>query len=107
MTAAPAGALPTTVAGEPVLLLPDRALYWPRAHTLLAADAHWGKAAAFRAAGLPMPGGPTAAGLDRLAALLDQLPARRLVVLGDLFHARTSFAPATVAAVAAWRERFA
>jgi DNA ligase-associated metallophosphoesterase len=90
---------------ETLLLLPDRAIFWPRTHTLLVADAHWGKAAAFRAAGLPLPPGTTTAGLDRLAALVDRHAARRLVLLGDLFHARTSFAPATVAAITDWRRR--
>ena len=32
------------LAGETVLLLPERALFWPRAATLVAADFHWGKA---------------------------------------------------------------
>src|SRR4051794_25075204 len=96
-----------SAAGETLLLLPDRAVFWPRTYTLLVADAHLGKAAAFRAAGLPLPGGTTTAGLDRLAALIERHAVRRLVLLGDLVHARTSFAPATVAAIAAWRERLA
>ena len=33
------------LAGEDVLLLPERALFWPRAATLVAADFHWGKGA--------------------------------------------------------------
>jgi DNA ligase-associated metallophosphoesterase len=92
------------VQGETLLLLPDRAVFWPRTHTLLVADVHLGKAAAFRASGVPLPGGTTTAGLDRLADLVERHAARRLVLLGDLFHAPASFAPATVAAVAAWRQ---
>ena len=40
-------------------LLAERALLWERTGTLLAADAHLGKAAAFRAAAIPLPGGTT------------------------------------------------
>ena len=43
------------VAGERLVLLPEMAAYWERAGTLLVADPHFGKAAAFRAAGIPEP----------------------------------------------------
>ena len=52
-----AGALEINVASERLWLLPDRAAYWPRTKTLLIADAHLGKAAAFRRAGIPVPSG--------------------------------------------------
>ena len=55
-----------TIAGEDVQLLPERALYWPRACTLVVADVHWGKAATFRAAGIPIPSGTTTEDLARL-----------------------------------------
>src|SRR5581483_12363457 len=42
--------------GESLLLLPERALLWERTGTLVVADAHLGKAAAFRAAAIPLPG---------------------------------------------------
>ena len=35
------------LAGERVVLMADRALYWPRFTTLFVADAHFGKAATF------------------------------------------------------------
>jgi DNA ligase-associated metallophosphoesterase len=97
--------LETEIAGERVRLLPERALYRPATGDLLIADPHWGKAAAFRAAGVPVPGGTTAEGVERLSAAIDRTGARRLVILGDLFHARTSRQPATLATVRAWRER--
>jgi DNA ligase-associated metallophosphoesterase len=95
--------LTLTLAGESVLLLPERALFWPRHATLFVADTHWGKAAAFRAAAIPVPGGATSADLDRLQRALDRSGARRLVVLGDLLHARAGRAEGTLAAIAAWR----
>lgn len=99
--------LETEVAGERVLLLAERALFRPRTGELLIADPHWGKAAAFRAAGVPVPGGTTTEGLERLSRALERTGAARLVILGDLFHARTSRQPATLDAVRAWRQRHA
>ncbi|TXD50975.1 DEAD/DEAH box helicase, partial [Ralstonia sp. TCR112] len=46
-------------AGETVWLLPERALWWPVQRMLMVADAHFGKAATFRARGVPVPAGST------------------------------------------------
>lgn len=104
MSAGPAGAAALTLRDEPLLLLPERAAYRPRTATLLVADPHFGKPAAFRAAGLPVPGGSTAAALARLDAALRETAARRVVFLGDFFHARASRTPATLDALRAWRD---
>lgn len=93
-------------AGLHVQLLPQRALFWPAAQTLFVADLHLGKADVFHSHGIPIPGAITADDLGRLAALLSATAARRLVILGDLFHARASHSPAVGAALAAWRARF-
>ncbi|NUR18637.1 MAG: DEAD/DEAH box helicase, partial [Gemmatimonadaceae bacterium] len=55
-----------SVRGEELVLLPERAAYWPARTTLLVADAHFGKAATFRAAAIPVPAGTTDATLGRL-----------------------------------------
>jgi DNA ligase-associated metallophosphoesterase len=90
--------------GEQVVLLPERALFWPRAATLVTADFHWGKGSAFRAAGIPVPVGATSDDLTRLDAALLRTCARRLVVLGDLFHARAGrIATQTLAELRRWR----
>jgi DNA ligase-associated metallophosphoesterase len=99
------GDLAVTVAGERLVLLPERAVHWPRAATLLVADTHWGKAASFRAAGVFVPGGTTQDGVARLDAALDRTGARRLVVLGDYLHARTGRVAGTLDALAAWHAR--
>ena len=83
-----AGVYATALCGEQVELLAARALHWPRERTVFVADVHLGKAAAFRAGGVPLPRGSTAADLARLARVLQQTGARRLVVLGDFLHAR-------------------
>jgi DNA ligase-associated metallophosphoesterase len=95
------------LAGERVVLLPERALLWPAASTVLVADVHIGKAATLRAAAYAIPGGTTSGDLDRLGAAIERSGARRLVVLGDLLHARAGRAPQTLAVVSAWRARFA
>ena len=93
------------LAGEEMVLCGDHAMVWPARRTLLIADAHFGKAAAFRARGMPVPAGTTANNLARLDALIDAHDIARVVFLGDLFHARESHATATLAALRAWRGR--
>lgn len=95
--------LSTTVAGETLVLLPEKAIFWPRQETILVADLHIGKAAAFRAGGVPIPRGTTAADLERLSTAIDRTGARRLVVLGDMYHAREGMVPETLALLAEWR----
>jgi DNA ligase-associated metallophosphoesterase len=92
-----------TVAGEELLLLAERAAYWPARSTLLVADPHLGKAAAFRFAGLFVPPGTTAAALSRLSRLLVATAAERIVFLGDFLHAAEGRSGQMFGAVAAWR----
>jgi DNA ligase-associated metallophosphoesterase len=96
-----------TLAGERLQLLADRALYWPRAATLFVADVHLGKAATFRAGGIPLPRGSTHADLARLTALLAGTGAQRLVVLGDFLHAAAGRVAALDDAFRAWRDQHA
>jgi DNA ligase-associated metallophosphoesterase len=94
------------VAGERLVLLAERALWWPARGALVVADLHLGKAATFRAAGIPIPRGSTAADLARLDGALERTGAESLVVLGDLFHARVGReAPGTLALIGGWRVR--
>ncbi|MHC4989485.1 MAG: ligase-associated DNA damage response endonuclease PdeM [Planctomycetota bacterium] len=89
--------------GESLQLMPQRTLFWPAASTLLMADAHLGKAATFRSAGIPVPSGTTDATLDRLESAVSTTRADRLVILGDLLHGRASRAPALLERVRSWR----
>lgn len=93
------------LAGERVELFAQRALYWPRGQALFVADVHLGKAAAFRAGGVPLPSGTTAADLARLGRLVDGTRAERLIVLGDFLHAASGRTAALERAFATWRER--
>ncbi len=101
------GRCPASVGGESVELLAGLALLWTRARTLFVADLHLGKAAAFRAGGVPLPRGSTANDLGRLTALIEASGAMRLVVLGDFLHAKDGVVPALDRAFRAWRERHA
>ena len=105
--AADAAGLAVVVAGVSLRLLAGRAVWWPEASTLFVADVHLGKAESFSALGVPVPRGPTAATLDRLAGLVDACAVTRLVVLGDLLHARQAQAPATIGLLRQWRTRHA
>lgn len=91
------------VAGETLHLLPERAVHWPARDTLLVADPHFGKAAAFRAGGIPVPTGTTNEILMRLSRLIVQCKPQRIVFLGDFLHARTGRAPQTLDAISAWQ----
>ncbi len=96
-----------TVAGEPIMLLAQRALFVPSLRTVLVADVHWGKAAAFRAAHIPIPSGTTNSDLARLSDVLQTTQAQHLIVLGDLLHARAGRHAAVLHAIALWRAEHA
>jgi len=93
------------VAGESLLLLPEKAIYWPAERMLIIADIHFGKAAAFRALGVPVPRGTTSENLAGLDALVAAHDARQVVFLGDFLHARAAHASSTQLAMLAWRQR--
>lgn len=103
----PVARLPVAFGGSTWELLADGAAFWTERRWLVIADAHFGKAAAFRALGVPVPQGTTTETLGRLDRLIDALEPAALVILGDFLHAREAHAPATLAALAAWRRRHA
>jgi uncharacterized protein len=92
------------VAGRALQLLPERAALLVDEGRLLVADAHFGKAQAFRRLGVPVPAGTTAQNLQTLTKLISRTGARSITFLGDLLHARHGRGDATLAAVAAWRQ---
>lgn len=94
--------LPIDVAGERVILLPHRALYWPARRTLAVADLHWGKPETFQAFGLPIPSGVLADDLARLGAAVAATGAERLLLLGDLIHGRHGLTDRVIEEGAIW-----
>lgn len=97
------GAFAVTAAGETLWLLPEHAIWWPAAGMLMVADVHFGKAAAFRALGQPVPHGTTGDNLALLTRLTRQLPVDELVFLGDFLHARAARTQALLRALDNWR----
>lgn len=91
------------VGGESLVLLPQKALWWPRTRTLLVADAHVGKAVSFRRLGVPVPRGTTSETLAVLTGLVRHHGALRIVFLGDFLHSERAHAASTLGAVARWR----
>ncbi|TWU46825.1 ligase-associated DNA damage response endonuclease PdeM [Rubripirellula reticaptiva] len=82
--------LDVTLSGTKLQLHSARAVFWPDRETLFVADTHFGKEATFRRHGIPVPRGSTDGTLRSLSTLISDVNAVRLVVLGDLFHARSS-----------------
>lgn len=96
-----------TAPDDDLVLLPGRAAFVPASRTLLVADIHLGKAATFRRAGIPVPEGSARRDLDRLAALAAEHAARRVIVLGDLVHARSGCTDAVIEEFRTARSRIA
>lgn len=87
---------------EDWLLLPERAVWWPKEQAIILADVHWGKGGHFRKHGIPVPAATQDADAARLTGIITQYRADRLIIAGDLFHSRHN---AEVEAFAGWRQR--
>jgi uncharacterized protein len=95
--------LDVELGGAALELLAAGVIHWRARRCLIVADAHFGKAATFRARGVPVPQGTTRETLARLEAVCARTQPASIVFLGDLFHAPEAHAPATLAALRAWR----
>ncbi|WP_248731222.1 ligase-associated DNA damage response endonuclease PdeM [Pseudomonas sp. MWU13-2517] len=94
-----------TLEKEELWLLADKAIYWPARRCLLIADAHFGKASAYRSLGQPVPQGTTRENLTKLEHLLATFACEQVIFLGDFLHGPGSHASGTLGALRAWRER--
>ena len=75
-----------SVAGHALRPLVAGALYWEAEDTLLVADLHMEKGAAFAALGMLLPPYDTRSTLSRLGKIIDRIDPGRVVALGDSFH---------------------
>jgi DNA ligase-associated metallophosphoesterase len=75
-----------SVAGHKMRPLAAGALYWEAEDTLLVADLHLEKGAAFAALGMLLPPYDTRTTLERLAKAIRAVEPSRVVALGDSFH---------------------
>lgn len=87
-----------------LLLLAEKAMYWPEHKLLFIADIHFGKAAAYRALGQPVPAGTTLKNLQRLDALLNKYQTDCIIFLGDFLHAPESHVASTIDIIHEWRK---
>lgn len=88
--------LRATIAGIELQLFAQRAALSPLHNTLFVADTHLGKDATFRRHGVPVPTGSSQGTLQTISKLLASTAAKRLVILGDMFHARSSLSSETL-----------
>lgn len=93
--------------GVALTLLHERAVWWAAESTLFIADPHFGKAATFRFAGIPVPETAHDDDLERLSHILEMTGAERLVILGDFLHGKTGRNEGLFSTLCAWRERHA
>ena len=83
-------ALAVSIEGIDFQLLAKRGLFWPDQKALFIADTHFGKEATFRSQGIAVPRGSTQSTLASISQMILECKATRLILLGDMFHARTS-----------------
>lgn len=93
--------------GEKLTLYAERAAFWHRESALLIADPHWGKAATFRAGGIPVPSGTTNEAISRLESLIAQTNPDKVIFLGDLLHAKPGRSKQMFGALEQWRKSHA
>ena len=68
------------------MLLPQKALYWEQARTLIVTDVHLGKVGHFRKAGIAVPLNMEQNDLGVLSDLIYEHLPEKLIILGDFFH---------------------
>ncbi len=74
-------------------LLPGHGAFLEKSAVLVISDVHLGKSATFRSRGIPIPEGDTQYDLDHLSLLIQRHNPRRLVIAGDLVHAKDGMSP--------------
>lgn len=70
-----------------LILTNQRVMYWKAQESLILSDLHIGKAAHFQKSGIPIPSSILEQDLDRLAQLIHHFNAKKMIIVGDLFHA--------------------
>mgnify|MGYP001803579195 CR=1 FL=1 len=79
--------------GHRLRLLDDKALYLPDLESLLVSDVHLGKAETFQSLGIPISSEMNEENLARLRSLQKQPQAKKIFILGDLFHSKKTHVP--------------
>jgi DNA ligase-associated metallophosphoesterase len=82
----PINSYPFTLKNEELLLLPEKAIWFPEHKVLLVSDVHLGKGAHFRKSGIPIPKDLSQEDLANLSDLITHYQPQKIIFLGDLFH---------------------
>lgn len=61
-------------------------MLWQNTNTLILSDLHFGKAGHFRKSGIPISAAAAISDLSKLASLVEQHNALRIIITGDMFH---------------------
>ena len=88
----------------PVTLLAAHAAFLEKTSVLIVADIHLGKSATFRSRGIPVPEGDSQADLEKLSRLIQETNASKLVIAGDLVHAKDGMSPHVLDVFREWEE---
>lgn len=75
-----------TIGSADMVLVADKAMFWPAKQLLLIADLHLGKVNHFRKAGYPVPVSANDRNTAIIIDLLNRYKPGRMIFLGDLFH---------------------
>lgn len=65
----------------------QRVLFWEQENALVLSDVHIGKSAHFQKSGIPIPSSVLQKDLVRLENLIHHFTTKKLIIVGDLFHA--------------------
>ncbi len=87
-----------------VTLLAAHAAFLEKSSVLVVSDIHLGKSATFRSRGIPVPEGDSQADLERLSVLIGETDPSRLVIAGDLVHAKDGMSPHVLDIFREWLE---
>ncbi len=100
-------AVKINISGEELLLLPQRAFFWPSYRTLGLADVHLGKAHSLQRLGLPISAEAHRDDLNQIAELIHQLNPSHVVILGDFIHRKDSWSDSLIKMLDAFFAKFA
>lgn len=92
---------------EEFVLSALKCVYWTSERTLLVADLHLGYASTYQAHGIALPTAQIDGELRRVTACVERFDPTRVIVLGDLLHARAGLNESLDDAFVAWRHSFA
>ncbi|MEM6516242.1 MAG: ligase-associated DNA damage response endonuclease PdeM [Bacteroidota bacterium] len=94
---------PIILRDEELVLNNLRAIYWKKENSLIVSDLHIGKSAHFRKHGIAVSSDVQEKDLKRLSILVHHYKPKKIIVVGDLFHAEIN---TDMDAFKVWRDSF-